>query len=139
MIDDKYNYKIPASYKELMCSGFNDFLKANIARDIGLSVVDKLDLLDIDNFDKDVSALIKINLSTEDNEKRVGKNFLIRCEINKCQEFEPKYIPRRDEITCGSKYYDGDKLTWKERVVAFFTGRLYGGSISYKEKKYRWK
>ena len=55
-------------------------------------------------------------------------------EFKQIKQIEQMYIPRKEEISVDSRFYTGEKLSWKERVQALFKGRLYNGSIKIKEK-----
>ena len=55
-------------------------------------------------------------------------------EFKQIKQVEQIYIPRKEEISVDSRFYTGEKLSWKERIQAFFKGRLYGGSIKINEK-----
>lgn len=58
-----------------------------------------------------------------------------KCNIKEVKELEQIYINRKDEVNTMSKFYTGDKLTWRERIQALVKGRIYVGSLKLKEKE----
>lgn len=132
-MNNNTGFSINARLNELEDPNFIDFLKRRLAQKIGEEILNKSNL-DIKNFKgKDT---ICINLELLKNEDILTYSQLkMEYSFKEVKELEKVYISRKDEVSVISKFYTGEKLTWRERVEALFKGRLYGGSITIEEKE----
>ena len=126
-------YTINASYKDLAQEGFEEHLRMILEQKIGREILNKLDL-DIHNFEGKDTVCLDVYLMNFDNKIMQCKELKMYYEFKQIKQVEQIYILRKQEISVDSRFYAGEKLSWKERVQAFFKGRLYGGSIKIKEK-----
>lgn len=132
-MNNNTGFSINARLNELEDPNFINFLKRRLAQKIGEEILNKSNL-DIKNFKgKDT---ICINLELLKNEDILTYSQLkMKYSFKEVKELEKVYISRKDEVSVISKFYTGEKLTWRERVAALFKGRLYGGSITIEEKE----
>lgn len=126
-------YTINADYRDLAQEGFEEHLRMILEQKIGREILNKLDL-DIHNFKGKDTVCLDVYLMNFDNKIMDCKELKMYYEFKQIKQVEQIYIPRKEEISVDSRFYTGEKLSWKERVEAFFKGRLYGGSIKIKEK-----
>lgn len=126
-------YTINADYRELAQEGFEEHLRRILEQKIGREVLHKLNL-DINKFEGKDTVCLDVHLMNFDNKIMNCKELKMYYEFKQIRQVEQVYVSRKDEVSVNSKFYTGEKLTWKERVQAFFKGRLYGGSMKLKEK-----
>lgn len=126
-------YTINADYRDLVQEGFKEHLRMILEQEIGREILHKLDL-DIENFEGEDTVCLNIHLMNYDNEAMHCKELKMYYEFKLIKQMEQVYVSRKDEISVGSKFYTGEKLSWKERIQAFFKGRLYGGKQEFREK-----
>lgn len=133
-MNKKERFYIEADYRELVNPDYLKHIKNMLANKIGTEIIEKTNL-DINNFEEEKNICIQIELRNRDNPEWHKKELRADIYIREVREIEQVYITRKDEINTMSKFYTGEKLTWKERVQALFKGRLYGGRLISKEKK----
>ena len=126
-------YTINADYRELAQEGFEEHLRRILEQKIGREVLNKLNL-DINKFEGKDTVCLDVYLMNFDNKIMNCKELKMYYEFKQIRQVEQVYISRKDEVSVNSKFYTGEKLSWKERAQAFFKGRLYGGSMELKEK-----
>lgn len=126
-------YTINADYRELAQEGFEEHVRMILEQKIGREILNKLDL-DINKFEGKDTVCLDVYLMNFDNKIMHCKELKMYYEFKQIKQIEYIYVSRKDEVSVDSKFYAGEKLSWKERVQAFFKGRLYGGSIKINEK-----
>ena len=130
---DKKSFYIAADYRELVNPDYLKHIKNMLANKIGTEIIEKLNL-NINNFEGKQTICIEIELRNRDNYEWHTKELRADYKFKEVKELEQIYISRKDEVNTMSKFYTGDKLTWRERIQALFKGRLYGGSMNIKER-----
>lgn len=126
-------YTINADYRELAQEGFEEHVRMILEQKIGREILNKLDL-DINKFEGKDTVCLDVYLMNFDNKIMHCKELKMYYEFKQIKQVEHVYVSKKDEISVGSEFYTGEKLSWKERIQAFFKGRLYGGSIKINEK-----
>ena len=124
-------YTINVDYRELAQEGFKEHLKMILEQKIGREILNKLNL-DINKFEGKDTVCLDVCLMNCDNKIMHCKELRMYYKFKQIKQIEHIYVTRKDEVSVNSKFYEGEKLNWKERVQAFFKGRLYGGSIKNK-------
>lgn len=126
-------YTINADYRELAQEGFKEDLKMILERKIGREIFQKIDF-NCNELKNKKTICIDLEFESSDNKIMHSKEIRMYYSFRDVKEFETVFVNRKDEVTTYSEFYTGEKLNWKERVQAFFKGRLYGGSIKINEK-----
>ena len=133
-------YTINASFREIAQEGFEEHLRRILEQKIGREILHKLDL-DIKNFEGKDTVCLEVYLTSFNNKIMDCKELKMCYEFKSVKQVEQFYISRKDEVSIDSRFYTGEKLSWKERLQALFKGRLYGGSLKIQEKveEERWQ
>lgn len=126
-------YTINVDYKDLAQDGFDEYLKRRLEQKIGREVLHKLDL-DIKNFEGKDTVCLEVYLTSFNNKIMDCKELKMCYKFKPIKQVEQFYVSRKDEINIDSRFYIGEKLNWKERIQAFFKGKLYGGSLKTQKK-----
>lgn len=125
-------FYVEADYRDLNNPDFIKYTKNILAQQIGTEIIEKMNL-DINNFIGNARLCVQISLMNKDNPFHNSKELKAVYKIEEVKEIERVYISRKDEVNTMSKFYTGDKLTWRERLQVLFKGRLYGGSLLIKD------
>lgn len=127
-----FNMKV--DYRDLESENCKEYVRNAIAIDLGKKILNNCFDIDFNSFIGNQMFGVNIQLESMDIPQEHAKEIRAKYQFSKTRELETIYIKRKEEISTYSNNYKGDKLNWKERMQAFFKGRLYGGSIELREK-----
>lgn len=133
MYENKKCYKRAIYENEFKDLGLKTHLKHDLERYIGTEIINQCKNLNLDKFEGSQKLDIQINLQCKKD--NIGEFPEPMIELRALLETrEPvilttTYVTRKQEATIDSRFYTGEKLSWKERLQALFKGRLYGGSV----------
>ena len=126
-------YTINADYRELAQEGYEEHLKMILEQKVGREIFKKINF-NCNELRNKKTICIDLEFESSDNKIMHSKEIRMYYRFRDVKEFETVFINRKDEVTTYSEFYTGEKLNWKERVQAFFKGRLYGGKLESREK-----
>ena len=126
-------YTINADYRDLAQEGFEEHVRRILEQKIGREILQKIDF-NCNNFKSKKTICLDLGFESYDNRTMHSKEMKMYYSFRDIKEFETVFINKKDEVTVCSEFYTGQKLNWKERIQAFFKGRLYGGKLETREK-----
>lgn len=126
-------YTINIDYRDLAQEGIEEHLKTILEQKIGREIFQKINF-NCNKMEDKKTICIDLEFKSADNKIMNSKEIRMYYRFRDVKEFETVFINRKDEVTTYSEFYTGQKLSWKERVQAFFKGKLYGGKLETREK-----
>ena len=127
---DRKNLSIECYKEEFENQGFKKYAKESIEHFIGKELLENCKSIDFDSFAGkgkfNVEVIVDAIIPPEEAYRK--RRIVATLRTNRVIEYQTVIVTRKEEVDVSSKWYKGQKLTWKERLQALFKGELNGVS-----------